>query len=56
MRVSTSSTASMEVVVAGPILRLRHVRLALVATWSHTPMGGVLPGSILNGVNVGSER
>lgn len=46
----------MELGVSGTVFRGRHDRFALVATWSQTPIGGVLPGNILNGVKVGSER
>jgi hypothetical protein len=37
-------------------LALRHVLFASLATRWHTPSGGGLPGSILNGVTVGSCR
>ena len=33
-----------------------HVLFALRATRWHTPRGGAVPGSVLNGVTFGSER
>jgi hypothetical protein len=33
-----------------------HVRLALLATREHTPSGGGTPGSVLNGVTLGSRK
>src|ERR1700712_2418987 len=38
------------------LLALGHVSLAFRATRWHTPVGGILPGSVLKGVTVGSAK